>query len=86
MKDSEFYSSQIESGNDVFLSIASNVHMMDILLTFFQQMTDAIRETREYLIEREIRWRKQSRDKAVTEVTLEKIYDHLLSQKSPVKT
>jgi len=90
VKDSEFYSSQIESGNDVFLSIASNVHMMDILLTFFQQMTDAIRETRAFFIEREIRWRKQSRDnlflKGVTEVTLEKIYDHLLSQKSPVKT
>jgi len=86
VNDSEFYSSQIESGNDVFLSMANNVHMMDILLTFFQKMTDAIQETREYLIEREIRWGKQSRDKAVTEVTLEKIYDDLLSQKSLVKT
>ena len=85
VKDSEFYSSQIESGNDVFLSLANDCHMMEILLTFFQQMADAIRETRQYLIEAEIRWSKLFKDRHVSKVTLEKIYDHLMEQKS-VKT
>ena len=86
VKDSEFYSSQIESGNDVLLPMASHRHMMDILLTFFQHLANSIRETREYLTEREIRWRQNFKDETVREITLEKIYDELSLQKSLVRT
>lgn len=86
MKDSDFYSSQIESGNDVFLPMASHRHMMDILLTFFQHLANSIRETREYLTEREIRWNKNFKNRAFREITLEKIYHELLLQTSHAKT
>ena len=84
--DSKLYSSQIESGNDVLLSIVTTPHMMDILLTFFQHKTVAIREARERLIENEILWNKNFKHRKLKPVTTQMIFEWLILQRTPVKT